>query len=69
MNIKINGLCPECFNKDIIIINEVYKYCSRCGLELETPEPILNKKQYYTNYFKDLKRYEKHKDKNRLVSV
>lgn len=39
MNSLINGLCPECYNSDIVTDDtHMINYCSRCGLVVESQD-------------------------------
>lgn len=67
MNRLINGLCPECYNSDIVTDNiHMIKYCSKCGLVVESQdittigESLLQQRDLikFENYIQSLKSNE-----------
>lgn len=67
MNSLIYGLCPECYNSDIVTDDtHMIKYCSNCGLVVESQdittigETLLQQKDIVNleNYLNSLKSNE-----------
>ncbi len=62
MNSLINGLCPECYNSDIVTDDtHMINYCSRCGLVVESQDITTIRESFLQQ--KDIIKFEKYNQK------